>query len=329
MTVWEVRMAMIGLDLGATKLAGALFDEDGTIRERGVALLEGRGGDEVARLIVERVSALRSVASAQGSELEAVGVSVPGIAHHDGGTVWAPNIDGWERYPLREVLRAEVGASCRVVVESDRAASIVGEVSRGVARGCRHAIFLAIGTGIGAGILVDGSILRGAHDIAGAIGWMGLDRPYQAAYRRCGGFESQASGAGIARVAQELLAGEPGYRGPLRALATGQVTAHEVFDAYAAGDGLATRVVANAVACWGMAVANLVSLFDPEMIVLGGGLFGPAAGQLDRIVAEARLWAQPVSFAKAAVRVSALGPEACLLGTGELALRAAREGVSG
>ena len=97
--------------------------------------------------------------------------------------------------------------------------------------------------------------------------------------------------------------------------------------AFAAGDGLAARVVANAVECWGMVVANLVSLFDPEMVVLGGGLFGPAAGQLDRIVAEARQWAQPVSFTKVAVRVSALGPEACLLGTGELALRAAREGV--
>jgi glucokinase len=214
-----------------------------------------------------------------------------------------------------------------VVVENDRASSILAEVSRGVARGCRHAIFLAVGTGIGAGILVNGSILRGAHDIAGAIGWMGLDRPYQAAYRPCGGFESHASGAGIARVARELLEADPGYQGALRALAPGQITAHEVFLAFAAGDGLAARVVANAVECWGMAVANLVSLFDPEMIVLGGGLFGPAAGQLDRIVAEARQWAQPVSFTKVTVRVSALGPEACLLGTGELALRAAREGV--
>jgi len=320
-------MAVIGLDLGATKLAGALFGRDGTVLDRAVALLEGRGGDEVGRLIVERVSALRSAAAARGMEVEAVGVSVPGIVHHEDGTVWAPNIAGWERYSLRDLLRAEVGASCPVLVESDRASSILGEVSRGVARGCRHAIFLAVGTGIGAGILVDGSILRGAHDIAGAIGWMGLDRPYQAAYRRCGGFESHASGAGIARVTRELLEAEPGYPGTLRALAPGQVTAQEVWSAFAAGDGLAARVVANAVECWGMAVANLVSLFDPEMVVLGGGLFGPAAGQLDRIVAEARQWAQPVSLARVAVRASALGPEACLLGTGELALRAAREGV--
>jgi glucokinase len=320
-------MAVIGLDLGATKLAGALFGSDGGILERAVGLLEGRGGAEVGRLIVERVSALWSAAAAQGMEVEAVGVSVPGIVHHEDGTVWAPNIDGWERYSLRDVLRTAVGASCPVVVESDRAASILGEVSRGVARGCRHAIFLAVGTGIGAGILVDGSILRGAHDIAGAIGWMGLDRPYQAVYRRCGGFESHASGAGIARVARERIEAEPEYQGTLRGLTPEQVTAHEVFEAYAAGDGLAARVVANAVECWGMAVANLVSLFDPEMVVLGGGLFGPAAGELDRIVAEARQWAQPVSFAKVVVRVSTLGPEACLLGTGELAWRAAREGV--
>ncbi len=261
--------------------------------------------------------------------IEAVGVSVPGIAHHEGGTVWAPNIDGWEQYPLRDVLREGLGVSCPIVVESDRAASILGEVSCGVAQGCRHAIFLAVGTGIGAGILVDGSILRGAHDIAGAIGWMGLDRPYRAEYDRCGGFESHASGAGIARVARELLEAEPGYEGPLRAFTSGAITAHEVFAAFRAGDDLAARVIANAVECWGMAVANLVSLFDPEMVVLGGGLFGPARSLLDRIVAEARQWAQPVSFAKVAVCVSTLGPEACLYGTGELALRAAREGVPG
>jgi glucokinase len=125
-------------------------------------------------------------------------------------------------------------------------------------------------------------------------------------------------------VARELLEREPSHAGVLREIAPEMITAHDVFAAYAAGDSLAARVVANAVECWGMAVANVVSLFDPEVVVLGGGLFGPAASELDRIVAEARRWAQPVSFGKVSVRVSALGPEACLYGSGELALRAAR-----
>ena len=77
-----------------------------------------------------------------------------------------------------------------------------------------------------------------------------------------------------------------------------------------------------------MAIANLVSVFDPEIVVLGGGLFGPAAKELDRIVAEARRWAQPVSFGKVSVRVSDLGAEACLYGAGELALTAVRGGLT-
>jgi glucokinase len=322
-------MAVIGLDLGATKLAGALFAAGGAVQARADTLLEGRAGDAVGSLIIAQFRELQALARARGQAVEAVGVSVPGIAHLDGGTVWAPNIEGWARYPLRGLLAAEVEAGCPVLVESDRACSILGEVARGAARGCRHAVFLAIGTGIGAGILVDGSILRGAHDIAGAIGWMGLDRPYRAVYDRCGGFESHASGAGIARVAREWLDAEPGYCGTLRAVEPARLTAHDVLAAYDAGDALAARVMANAVECWGMAVANLISLFDPEIIVLGGGLFGPAAGLLDRIVAEARRWAQPVSFETVAVRTSALGAYACLYGTGELALRAAREGSSG
>jgi glucokinase len=322
-------MAVIGLDLGATKLAGALFDRDGNILARDGALLGQREGDEVGQLVSGCGRALRRVAGERGIDVEAVGVSVPGIAGRRDGTVWAPNIVGWEQYPLRAVLRAELGESCPIVVESDRAASILGEVSRGIARGRRHAIFLAVGTGIGAGILVDGSILRGAHDIAGAIGWMGLDRPYRTEYDRRGGFESHASGAGIARVAREILEANARHEGPLGMLAPGEITAQEVFAAYEAGDNLAARAVANAVECWGMAIGNMVSLFDPEIIVLGGGLFGPAAKLLDQIIAEARRWAQPVSFAKVNVCVSSLGPEACLYGTGELALRASREGVPG
>jgi len=321
-------MAVIGFDLGATKLAGALFESDGAILERSSALLERRGGADVGRLIVEQLRSLRAAAESRGAAVEVVGASVPGIAHRKDGTVWAPNIPGWERYPLRDELAAEVGEGRPVAVESDRACSILGEAARGCARGCRHAVFLAVGTGIGAGVLVDGAILGGAHGIAGAIGWMGLDRPYREVYDDRGGFESNASGFGVARVALELLRKSPEYQGPLRTIEPDRLSAHDVFAAHEAGDALAGRVVANAVECWGMAVANVVSLFDPEIVVLGGGLFGPAATELDRIVAEARRWAQPISFAKVKVRVGELGPDAALIGSGELARQVARGAVA-
>jgi len=318
-------MAVIGIDLGATKLAGALFANDGAIRARADARLDRRAGDDVGRLILEQLRPLKEAAQSGGDALEAVGVSVPGIAHQEDGTVWAPNIPGWERYALRDRLAAALGPGCVVVVEDDRACSILGEVARGAARDRRHAVFLAVGTGIGAGILVDGAILRGAHGTAGAIGWMGLDRPYQAAYDQCGGFESHASGTGIARVARQALARESSYQGDLNDIEPEQITAEAVFRAYDSGDPLAARVLANAIECWGLAAANVISLLDPEILVFGGGLFGPAAKLLDRIVAEARHWAQPVSFGKVEIVASALGPEACLYGIGERALRAARE----
>jgi glucokinase len=317
-------MAVIGLDLGGTKLAAAILAEDGSIVHRAQRLLEGRGGDEVGRLITGQLAELLAYGRAHGLAIAAIGVSVPGIYQREAGTVWAPNIPGWESYPLRDLLQSQPGVGVAVAIDSDRACSILGEAARGAARGCAHAIFLAVGTGIGAGILIDGEVLRGAHDIAGAIGWMALDRPYRTGYDTCGCFESHASGAGIAEQARRRLSESPDHDGPLRQVDPARLTAQDVFAASDQGDPLAEAVLADAVAFWGMAVANLVSLFNPEVVVLGGGLFGPAARLLDRIVAEARRWAQPVSIQRVAIRVTALGPEACLYGTGQLALQAFR-----
>jgi glucokinase len=115
----------------------------------------------------------------------------------------------------------------------------------------------------------------------------------------------------------------PTYAGRLReAEARGALTTAAVFQAADAGDELAKRVLDNAIAFWGMAAANYVSLFDPEIVVFGGGVFGPAARYLDRIYAEALLWGQPISMPKVKLAVSTLGGDAGLLGAGHLALRA-------
>src|SRR5207249_2920978 len=132
------------------------------------------------------------------------------------GTVWAPNIPGWDDYPLLEVLHDRLDPGIRIVIDSDRAGYILGETWRGAARGARNAIFLAVGTGIGAGILVDGKVLRGHADIAGAVGWLALDRAYGARYATCGCFEAHASGAGLTATAYELMQTMPNYKGELR-----------------------------------------------------------------------------------------------------------------
>jgi glucokinase len=312
-------MAVMGIDLGGTKLAAALFSPTGEPLRREAVQLAGRGGRAVGDLIVDQATQLHEAAALAGTPAQAMGIAVPGIYRAGSGTVWAPNIPDWDDFPLVAELQAAL-PDLAVRVDSDRACAVLGETWAGHARGCRNVVFVVVGTGIGAGILAEGRVLRGVGDVAGAVGWMALDRPHQVDYGAVGCFEHHGSGPGLARAARELLARDLAYDGPLRQRDPASLTARDVFAAYDAGDPLAARVLDEAIGFWGMAVANLVSVFNPEMIVLGGGVFGPAARFLDRITDEARRWAQPISMTQVRLEVTALGSDAVLYGAGRLAL---------
>jgi glucokinase len=308
-------MPFIGVDLGGTKLAAAAFTAGGELLHRESVPLAGRRGAEVGSLIAERLSEL-----SQKHPLEGAGVCIPGLYRSARGTVWAPNIPGWDDYPLRDELRAALGQTTQLTIDSDRAAYILGETWRGAARGARDAIFLAVGTGIGAGILASERVLRGHADVAGAIGWLALDRPFVRRWKGHGCFEDQASGPGLVRVAGDLMKDDARYEGLLRRKRPNTLDAGDIFAAYDLGDAIATRVIDNAIELWGMAAANLVSLFNPEVIVFGGGVFGPATRFLDRIHAEAKRWAQPIAIEQVRFVASALGGDAGLFGAGRLAM---------
>lgn len=308
-------MPFVGADLGGTKLATAVFTDAGELLQRESIPLGGRQGAAVGSLIADRLAQLSIE-----HECEAVGVCVPGIYHAARGSVWAPNIPGWDDYPLLDELCTALGPTRRITIDSDRAAYILGETWRGAARGARDAIFLAVGTGIGAGILAGGKVIRGYGDIAGAIGWLAFDRPFTPRYAQHGCFEDQASGPGLVRVARDLMGADSTYDGELRRKKTDDLDAADIFAAHDKGDRIAARVVDNAIELWGMAAANLVSLLNPEMIIFGGGIFGPAAKFLDRIRTEAGRWAQPIAIGQVRLVASELGSDAGLFGAGRLAM---------
>ncbi len=309
-------MPVLGIDLGGTKLATALFSETGTLLSKEVVPLDRRKGREVGILIADRV--LKHLDSRE-SQVTAIGISVPGISHADSGTVWAPNIPGWDDYPLIKEI-TDLSGTIPVTMDSDRACCMFGELWKGNARGCRDAIYLAVGTGIGAGILAGGRILRGSHDIAGAVGWMALDKPFQKKYIPCGCFEYYASGDGIAKFTRELLSGTVGYNGTLKDRDPDSITAPHVFEAFEKKDAIAIRVFAEVIQYWGMAVANLISIFNPEKLIFGGGVFGPAVTFINPIREEAMKWAQPVSISQVSFEASALGGDAAIYGAGFIAL---------
>lgn len=314
-------MAVIALDLGGTKLASALFSSTGAISHRSTYPLPEARGEAVSELVA---AAIHTLLEKQPSTepITGIGIGVPGIYRSQSRTVWAPNIAGWEDFSLWERLQ-DVSQGVEVFVDSDRACCILGEVWQGAAQGCKDAIFMTVGTGIGAGILTDGRLLRGAHDIGGAIGWMALNRPYRPDYDQCGCFEQYASGEGIAKTAKSMLRANPGYNGALGVLPTEELTAHHVFSAYANGNPLAKQIIDHTIQLWGMATANLVSIFNPEKIIFGGGVFGPATIFLEQIREEAAQWAQPISMQHVQFEVTVLGADAGLYGAAYLALNKA------
>ena len=141
-------MAVIGVDLGGTKVAGALFSDKGHLLKKEYRLLGGATGSAVGVLVAEMIVSLR--AQRPDLPVEAVGICVPGIVYSKRGTVWAPNIPGWDNYPLKNDLQAVLGdASIKISIASDRTCYILGEVWKGAAQGCSDAIYLAVGTGMG------------------------------------------------------------------------------------------------------------------------------------------------------------------------------------
>lgn len=306
-------MPILGIDLGGTKLAVALFSESGKLLSKHASQLAQRKGSEVGKLIQEELK--KCLAS---TNIDSIGVSIPGISRLRSGTVWAPNISGWEDYPLLEEIK-EVVEAIPVRIDNDRACSILGEQWQGNAKGSRDAIFIAVGTGIGAGVLVDGNVIRGSNDIAGSIGWMALQKPFQSKYIPSGCLEFYASGDGIPKLTREILASDP-TGSVLRIHSTESLSARHVFEAFEDEDPIASIVIRECISYWGMAAANLVSIFNPEKIIFGGGIFGPAAKFIGDIRTEATKWAQPISITQASFEQSVLGSDAAVYGAGFLAL---------
>lgn len=310
-------MSLLGIDLGGTKLAFAVFDEKVNLLNKELILLKNRTGADVGEMITTQILKL---INSDIHSIDSIGISIPGIYRIKTGTVWAPNIPGWDDYPLLAEVK-NVSKKIPVKIDSDRACCILGEAWQGNAKGCNDAIFLAVGTGIGAGIMINGNILRGTNDIAGAIGWMALSRPFKDEYLDCGCFEHYASGEGIAKNARKILKETKDYSGELNNKSVAQITAHDVFSAYENNDPLAKKIIETNIEFWGMAVANLVSLFNPEKIILGGGVFGPATKLIPAIKLEAIKWAQPISMKQVRLESSALGNDAGVYGAGFLALK--------
>jgi glucokinase len=213
-----------------------------------------------------------SMAEAKGREIAGVGIGSPGPLDTKTGVVLlTPNL-GWVNMPLRDRVASALGLPA--TLDNDANCAIFGEWWRGAARGVEHVVGLTIGTGIGGGIVLYGDIYRGASDIAGEIGHMTIDSNGRRC--KCGNYgclEAYASGPAIAARAVEGI--EAGADSTLPRLVGGdlrQITAQLVYDAAHAGDAFALEVVRDTAKFLGAGVANIINIFNPQVVVICGGV---------------------------------------------------------
>ena len=267
---------VLGIDIGGTTFTVGSVAEDGS---RIVALREeptraGDGADAVLERIAAAARAVMDETTRMmpGAAWLGLGAGAPGPLDAATGVVLlTPNL-GWVDYPLRDRLHAALDLP--TVIDNDANCAVLGEWWRGAARGSRHVIGFTIGTGIGGGIIVNGELYHGASGVAGEIGHTTIE----ANGRRCacgnyGCLEAYASGSAIARRAIEAV--EAGEATSLVERAGGdrsQITARTVYDAAHAGDELARDLVHETAQFLGAGIANLLNVFNPEVVVVCGGV---------------------------------------------------------
>jgi len=316
MSIEGARLA-IGVDVGGSNIRAALANCEGEFLERSQVSTDTSSPEGPVLQILDLVHELERKANVAIGQLVGIGVGVPGVAKLD-GAVWAPNLPGWADFPLK--ARLQESLPIPLVVENDRITAVLGETWLGAARGAKNAVFLIIGTGIGAGILVDGRPYRGHSGVAGAVGWLAVDREEREEYRKVGCLEARAAGPAIARKAVERI--QRGAAATILDLANGDVdavTAEVVAQAAEQGDPEARAILREVGTELGIAVAAIVSMLNPEVVVVGGGV-GKAFSLLRESLSEAiATWAQPLAARSVRVVPSALGEDAGLLGAIRLA----------
>ncbi len=272
------RQYLIGVDLGGTNIVAGALSHDGSevIAMRSEPTRADQGADAVidrmVRIIDTVIAETIAHTGARRADVTGIGVGAPGPLERERGiVVTTPNL-GWTNFPLRDVIAERTGIPVRI--DNDANCATLGEWWLGAARGANNVIGMTIGTGIGGGIILDGKLYHGASDVAGEIGHTTIDLTGRRC--KCGNYgclEAYASGPSIADRAREAVAGDDDSL--LQRMVGGhleRLTAATVYEAAKLGDEVAIDVVRETARFLGTGIANLLNIFNPDVVVMAGGV---------------------------------------------------------
>lgn len=255
---------VIGVDMNETRLYGTVADLAGNILYE-TTILQKPVGEINYEPLVALIDQLLQSAQTTGKHIRGIGVGAPGITYSSGSQVmWAPTLE-WRDFPVKEKLSERFHLP--VILDNDVNLAALGEMWFGVGQHCTNLVLMYVGRGIGAGVVIDGAIYRGSHLTAGEIGFLLPDRSHLGVRREgIGALESLASGDSIVARARQALK----KNHSARKLAT--LTADDIFNAFRRGEEWSLPIIADAVDYLAQAIATLAVCYDPEIIVLGGGV---------------------------------------------------------
>jgi glucokinase len=268
-----MRNLYIGVDLGGTKTTIVVSEGPPAVLGRVEFPTQPEQGPQPAiQAMFEAIDQLLARHAGPGTAIAGIGVSCGSPLDRIRGVIQAPpNMATWVDVPIRQILEERFNVPCRV--ENDANAGAVAEHRYGAGQGTQHMVFLTLGTGLGAGIIIHGRVYHGAEDSAGEIGHVRLTRTGPVGYNKAGSVEGWASGGGMARLGARMLA-TAARRGESSLLCArngdASLTAKEIAEAAQAGDKLALRIVAASGCRLGEAIAILIDVLNPQRIVLGG-----------------------------------------------------------
>ncbi|PWM64762.1 MAG: glucokinase [Clostridiales bacterium] len=315
-------MYYIGVDLGGTNIAAGIVDEKGNLlRKASIPTGAEREADEV---IKDMAGLCRKLIDEQGitvDDVEYAGVATPGTADHDNGIVVYANNLRFLNYPLADKLKEFLGVK-KVLIENDANAAAKGEAACGAAKGYANSVMITLGTGLGGGIIIDNKIYSGFNYAGAELGHMVIEvdgLPCSCGRKGC--WEAYSSATGLINMTKVKLAETKDTIMHEMVAHDGKVSGRTAFDAMRKGDKAAKEVVDKYIYYLAMGIVNIINIFQPEVLVIGGGICNEKHYLTDPLmdVVDKEQYSRN-STKKTEIRIATLGNDAGIIGAAMLGM---------
>ncbi len=319
-------MYRIGIDLGGTNIAVGLVNEKFEIlSKKSTPTLTGRPNEEIVADIAALCEAVCKEAGVALTEVTSIGIAAPGLVDQESGMVVYSNNIKMKNFPMVSLLRKRVPVA-EIYLENDANAAAWGEVVAGAAKGCRNAIMVTLGTGVGGGIVTDGKIYKGFNSAGGELGHTVICVDGRlCSCGRHGCWETYSSATGLIRTTAEKLEeceknGRPTKMTDLVAQ-KGRINGRTAFDAMRAGDPAGTEVVKEYTKYLAVGLANMINIFQPEVILIGGGISNEGQPLVDLLKDDVREQTYGSAYApNSEIRIATLKNDAGIIGAAVLGM---------